>query len=58
MHVRGQGIYEKSLYLPLSCVVNLKLLKKVLKTNKPKATFLGRRARKYGLDLEAGTRSK
>lgn len=30
----------------------------VLKTNKPKAMFLGKGANKYGLDLEAGTRSK
>ena len=30
MHVLGLGVYGKSLYLPLSCAVNLKLLFKKL----------------------------
>lgn len=32
MHVRDQGIYGKSLYLPLNFAVNLKLLKKKKKS--------------------------
>ena len=28
MHVRGQGMYKKQLYLPLNFVMNLKLLQK------------------------------
>lgn len=34
MHVWGQGIYGKSLHLPLSCVVNLKRVLKKIKSLK------------------------